>query len=241
MKLLDDRMPAGPGTGRPESVRRFDDWAASYDLSPLQTVLYGPAHDAVVHYARRHVPCPTMILDVGCGTGRLASRLVSAYDQAHVVGVDASTGMIRNAAATTALYRSRFAAATAERLPFADAVFDLVVVTLSISHWGDRTAGLAQISRVMAPDGTLMAAGLPAARPLQPITRWGRRRKPWLPDELPALIAGCGLRVERVEPIRSLAGIADTVMVAARRPGRVQAGPVRAESATGPSGRSTRS
>ena len=79
-----------------------------------------------------------MILDVGCGTGRLSARLASAYDQARVVGIDASTGMIQNAATTTVSRRSRFAAATAERLPFADAVFDLVVVTLSVSHWRHR-------------------------------------------------------------------------------------------------------
>ena len=56
----------------------------------------------------------------------------------------------------------------AERLPFVDAVFDLVVVTLSVSHWRDSAAGLAQISRVMAPDGTLVAAGPSAARPFPP-------------------------------------------------------------------------
>ena len=39
---------------------------------------------------------------------------------------------------------------------------------------------------------------------------------PWLPGELPALIAASGLQVERVEPIPSVATIADTVMVAAR-------------------------
>ena len=127
MNLLPDHAPAGPGTC-PGYARRFDDWAASYDLSPLQTVLYGPVHDAVLRYARKHVRHPGMILDVGCGTGRLSARLASAYDQARVVGIDASTGMIQNAATTTVPRRSRFAAAMAERLPFADAVFDLVVV-----------------------------------------------------------------------------------------------------------------
>ena len=45
-----------------------------------------------------------------------------------------------------------------------------------------------------------------------------RRSTPWLPGDLPALIAACGLQVERVEPIPSVAAIADTVMVAARVP-----------------------
>ena len=159
MNVLRDHVPAGRGTGCPGYARRFDDWAASYDLSPLQTVLYGPVHDAVLRYAREHVRQPGMILDVGYGTGRLSARLASAYDQARVVGIDASAEMIQNAASTTVPCRSRFAAAMAERLPFADAVFDLVVVTLSLSHWRDRAAGLAQISRVIAPDGTLVAAG----------------------------------------------------------------------------------
>jgi SAM-dependent methyltransferase len=215
MNLLPDHAPAGPDTC-PGYARRFDDWAASCDLSPLQTVLYEPVHDAVLRYARQHVRHPGMILDVGCGTGRLSARLASAYDQARVVGIDASTGMIQNAATTTVPRRSRFAAAMAERLPFADAVFDLVVATLSVSHWRDSAAGLAQISRVMAPDGTLIAAGPSAARPFPPMTRRARRSAPWLPGELPALIAACGLQVERVEPIPSVAAIADTVMVAAR-------------------------
>jgi SAM-dependent methyltransferase len=216
VNLLRDRVPAGPGTGCPGYVRRFDGWAASYDRSPLQGVLYGPVHDVVLRYARQHVRHPGMILDVGCGTGRLSARLASAYDQARVVGIDASTGMIQNAAATTVPSRSRFAAAMAERLPFADAVFDLVVVTLSVSHWGDRAVGMAQIRRVMAPDGTLVAAGAYPAPPFPSMIRRARRSRPWLRGELPALIAACGLRVERVEPIPSVAAIADIVMVAAR-------------------------
>jgi ubiquinone/menaquinone biosynthesis C-methylase UbiE len=38
-------------------------------------------------------------------------------------------------------------------LPFPDASFDLVVSTLSMHHWADGTAGLAQIRRVLRPGG----------------------------------------------------------------------------------------
>jgi trans-aconitate methyltransferase len=117
MNLLRDPVPASSGTCCPGYARRFDDWAASYDLSPLQAVLYGPVHDAVLRYAREHVRRPGMILDVGCGTGRLSARLASAYDQARVVGIDASTGMIQYAASTTVPRRSRFAAADTQRQP----------------------------------------------------------------------------------------------------------------------------
>lgn len=206
----------GTGIGRSAQVRRFDGWAASYDRSQLQTVLYGRVHEAVLRYARRHVQRPGRILDVGCGTGRLADRLISAYRHACVAGVDASTEMIRNAGTEAVSYRARFAAAAAEQLPFADAAFDLVVVTLSVSHWCDKAAGLAEISRVMAPGAILVMADVaPDWRP-QPVTAWARHRKSWLRRGLPLLIAGSGLRVEHVEPIRAVAHIADAALVAAR-------------------------
>ncbi len=207
---------AGTGIGRSGLVRRFDSWAASYDRSQLQTVLYGPVHEAVLRYARRHVQRPGRILDVGCGTGRLADRLVSAYRHACVAGVDASTGMIIYVGAAAVSCRAGFAVAAAEQLPFADAAFDLVVVTLSVSHWYDKAAGLAEISRVMAPGATLVVAYIaPDWRP-QPMTPWARHRKSRLRHGLPSLIAGSGLRVEHIEPIRAVAHIADAALVAAR-------------------------
>jgi hypothetical protein len=93
-------VSAGAGTGRRGPNRRFVRWAASYEPSQLQTAPYGPGHDAAVRYARQHVPRPGTVLDVGCGTGRLPARMASAYRQAQVAGVDASTTMIRNAVTT---------------------------------------------------------------------------------------------------------------------------------------------
>lgn len=215
-----DSASAGAGAGCAELIRRFDRWAGSYELSQLQRVLYGPAHDAVLRYARRHSPRPGTILDVGCGTGRLVARLGSAYAQAHVVGVDAATGMIREAVAAPPRDPGRFAVSDAGHLPFGDAVFDLVVATLSVSHWSDKAAGLAEISRIMTPDATLIVADVYSARLARPAIRLTRRGRSRPRDELPALVAAAGLRVERTEPIRSVAAIADAVLVAARTPGR---------------------
>ena len=203
---------------RSESARRFDGWAASYNHSQLQAVLYGPVHDAVLRYTRQHVQHPGWILDVGCGTGRLPARLASGYRQARVAGVDASTEMIKHAGPPAVPQRALFAAAAAEQLPFADAVFDLVVVTLSVSHWHDKSAGLAEIGRVMAPGATLVAAEVCRARPAHPHIAWTWHRKPRLTPELPSLIAAGGFRVEHVEPIQSVTLMTNAALVAARMP-----------------------
>jgi ubiquinone/menaquinone biosynthesis C-methylase UbiE len=56
--------------------------------------------------------------------------------------------------------RLRFAAGTAERLPWPAASFDLVVSTTSFDHWADQRAGLAECARVLAPGGFLVLADL---------------------------------------------------------------------------------
>ncbi len=211
-------LPApDPESARPAWVRKYDCWAASYDSSQLQAVLYGPVHDAVLRYAQQHVQHPGWILDVGCGTGRLLVRLESAYPQAQLVGVDASARMVKKAVTAPGQHRVRFTAAAAERLPFADAVFDMVTATLSVSHWGDAAAGLAEISRVMAPDATLVAAEVFRPRPSRPVIVLPRHRQPGPAQMLLLLIAASRLRTRRVNPIRSVALIANAVLVAATK------------------------
>ncbi len=68
----------------------------------------------------------------------------------------------------------------------------------------------------MAPGAILVAADVSAGQRRQPLIAEPRRRKSWLRRGLPSLIAGSGLRVEHVEPIRAVAHIADATLVAAR-------------------------
>jgi SAM-dependent methyltransferase len=74
--------------------------------------------------------------------------------------------------------RSRvwLARAVAERLPFRDASFDLVVTTVSFAHWTDQPAGLTEIARVLRPAGRLVLVDLFAIGWLRPLTALGRRR-----------------------------------------------------------------
>src|ERR1039458_6497451 len=54
-------------------VERFNRWAASYDKSFMQKLLFGPVQSQMLDLLIREGPKdpPGCIIDIGCGTGRL--------------------------------------------------------------------------------------------------------------------------------------------------------------------------
>lgn len=104
---------------------------------------------------------PRRVLDVGCGTGfllrLLAERLPEAEDLA---GIDAAAGMIDVAQSGGHDLRLRFSTGVAERLPFPDEFFDLVVSTTSFDHWRDQGTGLVECARVLNRQGYLVLTDL---------------------------------------------------------------------------------
>jgi ubiquinone/menaquinone biosynthesis C-methylase UbiE len=115
-------------------------------------------------------PAPRRVLDVGCGTGLLLRELSRRLPQAReLAGVDAAAAMIEaaNAGGEPAIepgLRSdttvRYLHGRAERLPFAEASFDLVISTTSFDHWADQRVGLAECHRVLVPGGRIMLTDL---------------------------------------------------------------------------------
>ncbi|MER8504679.1 MULTISPECIES: methyltransferase domain-containing protein [unclassified Mesorhizobium] len=101
------------------------------------------------------------VLDVACGTGTLAiaaKRLVGS--DGGVTGVDASAEMIERARAKAK--RSgldlTFVNGTAQKLPFKDAQFDIVIGTLMLHHLSKpvRSAFVREAARVLKPTGRLL-------------------------------------------------------------------------------------
>ena len=132
----------------------FDLWSLFYDLPFVQRAVYRAPHDAVVDQLQGH-GCRS-VLDVGCGTGILATRLRHELDGAHVVGCDFSRGMLAHGRG-----RDRHAAwvcGDAGRLPFRDASFDAVVSTEAFHWFPDQRAALAEFRRVLRPGGRLLLA-----------------------------------------------------------------------------------
>ncbi|MEZ5891373.1 MAG: class I SAM-dependent methyltransferase [Xanthobacteraceae bacterium] len=94
------------------------------------------------------------ILDVGCGSGGLARRLVA--EGADVTGVDPNPQAL--IAARTLAPAARFEEASAEALPFQDAAFDVVLFLNALHHVPpdamDRA--VAEAARVARPGGWLI-------------------------------------------------------------------------------------
>ena len=163
----------------------------------LSRLLMGPFFTSIAADVARVAPAGTRVLEVGCGPGHLAVRLARDHGLA-VNAVDLDPAMIERARANAAAMitdeqrRPTFEIADVGALPFADGSFDLVVSTLSLHHWSDPTAGLAEIARVLRPGARalvwdLRQGGLPLHGHVPDPVTHGR---------------GAGLRVIGVRPWR---------------------------------------
>jgi len=105
--------------------------------------------------ARIRLDAPRTIVDLGCGTGNVTRLLAERWPQAHIVGVDNSSAMLREArAATGDDPRCSFVTADlAEWQP--DAQVDLVYSNAAL-HWlPDHAALFARVAAMVAPGGVL--------------------------------------------------------------------------------------
>jgi SAM-dependent methyltransferase len=169
--------------------------AAAYDA--LSWLLLGSLFGPIAADVAARAGPGARVLEVGCGPGRLAIRLARKHGL-DVTGVDLDPDMIERARANVAALPNgggpgpSFAVGDAALLPFADRSFDLVVSTLSLHHWADPAAGLAEIGRVLRPGGRALVWDLRRG------LLWFHAR---VPDPVSA-VHGTPLRVASVRPWR---------------------------------------
>jgi SAM-dependent methyltransferase len=149
-----------------------DDWydqPRAFTSMHLDTLLLGFGRRRLLRLAEligNAAPDDAIVIEVGSDSGWLADRLLGAFPRWQLTLAD------RSAAATTfsrAFLAARGHAArcscshsSMERLPFADAQFDLVIAAEVLEHSPDPVGCVAELMRVLKPQGRL-AVSLPIA------------------------------------------------------------------------------
>ena len=205
--LLDSAEELGDGVeARPITTREgYAQWAPSYDEPGNQLL---QIEQPIVREILDGVPVG-VALDVACGTGRHTAYLASLGHE--VIGVDDSPEML--ARAREKVPGGTFHEADLHDLPLADDSVDLVVCAIALSHVPDLRRALAELVRVLRPNGHLVISdsrgligdvGLPLVRVgpngefgYMPI--WSRLASDYLAAALPL-----GLQVRRCEEPRRL-------------------------------------
>jgi ubiquinone/menaquinone biosynthesis C-methylase UbiE len=145
----------------------FDAVAAVYDDSLPDHVVEHYIRKRVA-YIREHAPAGSKVLDVGCGTGVLAERLLhEGYD---VTGADPFPAMLERMKARDS--RLKTVHARGQDLPFEDSTFDFTYCVAVMHHVADPTDvrdTLLEMCRVTKPGGHVLVWDHNPRNPYWPI------------------------------------------------------------------------
>jgi ubiquinone/menaquinone biosynthesis C-methylase UbiE len=150
-----NRHMHGDGLGHQADGGVLMDDAAGYDRMAR---LFAGFYRGIAADIAANVPAGARVLELGCGPGHLAIRLVRDH-RLDVVGLDLDPAMVERArlgAKRLTGARPEFVVGDAAALPFDAAEFDLVVSTLSLHHWSDPASASAEIARVLRPGGRVL-------------------------------------------------------------------------------------
>lgn len=141
-------------------AEQFGSTAAAYLSSAVHA--NGADLEAAKDIARRY--SAPAVLDLGCGAGHISFAM--APFSASVTAYDLSEKMLAVVAASAAernLQNIETKLGQAEKLPFADETFDVVVTRFSAHHWADVPAALKEVRRILRSGGVAVVIDIIAS------------------------------------------------------------------------------
>ncbi len=152
-RIVDDEALArGEATGEADARAGYMRWSERYD-EPGNPLI---ALEEPVVWGLLEGLAPGRALDLACGTGRHARRLVELGHQ--VEGVDLTPEMLERAVANVP--QASFREGDLRAIPAPSAAFELVVCGLALAHVPDLHEAVAEMSRVLRPGGTAIVSVL---------------------------------------------------------------------------------
>jgi len=138
--------------------RRFDRAASGFD--GVDFVHSKTREELLARLAPMLIDAKT-IVDLGCATGAASRALSKQFRRAHIISIDLSQQMLRQAQRRRSFFgRRSMLQANAAALPLAGQSVDLVFANLLLPWFSDPTALFTEVSRVLRKDGLFIFSTL---------------------------------------------------------------------------------
>jgi ubiquinone/menaquinone biosynthesis C-methylase UbiE len=151
------------------------------------------------------------VLDIGTGAGHTALALAPRVSSVVLTDpVDAMLSTARRLFQEAGLTNAQFVQASAERLPFPEARFDIVTTRLAAHHFDDVALAMREVARVLRPGGGFIFIDSLAPEDAESAAyqdevetmRDPTHRRIYTQREWIAFCEQAGLRVEKTEAVR---------------------------------------